>query len=208
MQQFKIEPFLWIHLGGLAAAPLWLMLMWLGFAIGTPFPFYWVELLFVAIIGIIPIFWMQWTRPFDIFSILLVALKPAQLTDEQRKILSLFKTRKNKILTLITAVGLLSIGWYLYQWAPLGTVTVIHLPQWRILGLIIAAIAFLLSNLFVQIPVSVLGVLLTSPQTWSKTNPYETDKITQDFTVLGLRVNKIFFIPTLPDSTSLTEKTS
>ncbi|MEM8778353.1 MAG: low-complexity tail membrane protein, partial [Cyanobacteria bacterium P01_G01_bin.49] len=131
MKNFQAEPFLWIHLGGIAAAPLFLILMWLALAIGDPLPFYWLELLLVAVIGIVPILWMQWQRPFNIFSLLLVAIKPEKLTEEQRKILSLFKTRKNKIFNGIATFGSLIIGWYLYQWAPMGTVTVIDLPQWR-----------------------------------------------------------------------------
>ncbi|MEM8780605.1 MAG: low-complexity tail membrane protein, partial [Cyanobacteria bacterium P01_G01_bin.49] len=71
----------------------------------------------------------------------------------------------------------------------------------------IGAIAFLLSNLFIQIPISVLGVLLTSQEKWSNTNPYDLDKINRDFTVLGLRVNKIFFVPSTTEPTELMEKT-
>lgn len=208
MKNFRTEPYLWIHVAGIAVAPLFLTVTWLALSIGDPLRFYWLELGLIGITGIVPILWMQWTRPFNIFSLLFVAIKPDKLTEEQRKILSLFKTRKNKIFNLMTALGLLILGWYLYQWSPLGSIVIITLPQWRILGLMIAAIAFLLSNLFVQIPASVFGVLITSPQQWLNTNPYPSDKITEGFTVLGLRVNHIFFIPSLPEAENLTEKTS
>ncbi|MDJ0546138.1 MAG: low-complexity tail membrane protein, partial [Microcystis sp. M53601_WE4] len=84
----KSEPFLWIHLAGLAALPIFLQIAWIGLAVGDPLPFLWLEWLFLGAIAIIPVFWMQWTKPFDIFSLLLVALKPSQLTPEQLKILS------------------------------------------------------------------------------------------------------------------------
>ncbi|MEA5536990.1 low-complexity tail membrane protein [Crocosphaera sp. XPORK-15E] len=197
MNNFRLEPFLWIHLAGIAVAPLLLLVMGLGLAVADPLPFYWLELVFLAVVGILPILWMQWTSPFDIFSILIVAIKPSSLTPDQRKILSLLKTRKNKILNAIAALVLLGIGWQLYHWAPLAAITAQMLPQWRILGLIIAVIAFLLTNLFIQIPVSVVGVLLTSQQQWLKTEPYDLEKILDDFTILGLRVNKIFLIPTI-----------
>jgi hypothetical protein len=61
--------------------------------------------------------------------------------------------------------------------------------------LLIAALAFLVSNLFVQVPVSVLGVLLTSEQQFSATEPYLVDKIPQQFTVPGLKVENI--LPTV-----------
>ncbi len=208
MNNFRIEPFLWIHLAGIALAPLLLIVMWLGLAVGDPLPFYWLELGLVAIIGILPILWMQWTKPFSIFSLLIFAIKPNSLTEEQRKILTLLKTRKNKIFQGITAIGLLGIGWLLYQWAPLAAVTATMLPQWRILGLLIAAIAFFLTNLFVQVPVSVLGVLLTSQQQWLKTEPIASENVLRDFTVLGLRVNKIFLIPTVSPSANLQENPS
>ncbi|ACB52163.1 conserved hypothetical protein [Crocosphaera subtropica ATCC 51142] len=208
MNNFRLEPFLWIHLAGLALAPLLLIVMWIGLGVSDPWPFYWIELVLVGVIGVIPILWMQWTKPFDFFSLLFLAVRPSSLTEEQRKILSLLKTRKNKILHGIAAIGLLGVGWLLYQLAPFAAVTASMLPQWRILGLMIAAIAFLFCNLFVQVPVSVLGVLLTSEKTWLNTEPIPLDKVVSNFTVLGLRVNKILLIPTLPPSSNMTEKSS
>ncbi|MDJ0508043.1 MAG: low-complexity tail membrane protein [Crocosphaera sp.] len=205
---FRIEPFLWIHLAGIALSPLLLMIMWIGLAVSDPWPFYWLELGFVGTIGVIPILWMQLTQPFDVFSLLFLAIKPDSLKEDQRKILNLLKTRKNKILHLLTAISLLGLGWLLYQWSSLASLTAAILPQWRILGLVIAAFAFLLCNLFVQVPVSILGVFLTSQKQWLKTQPIPCDQVLSNFTVLGFRVNRIFFVPNLPPSSDLTEKTS
>ncbi|MDJ0601418.1 MAG: low-complexity tail membrane protein [Crocosphaera sp.] len=208
MNNFRLEPFLWIHLAGLALAPLLLIVTWIGLAVSDPWPFYWVELVLVGIIGVVPMLWMQWTKPFDFFSILLLSIKPNHLTEEQRKILKLLKTRKNKIFHGIVAIGLLGVVWLLYQLAPFAAITASMLPQWRILGLMIAAIAFFFCNLFVQIPVSVLGVLLTSDKTWLTTKPIPCEKVISNFTVLGLQINKIFFIPSLPLSSNLNENPS
>ena len=205
---FRIEPFLWIHLAGLAVSPLLLMIMWIGLAVSDPWPFYWLELGLIGIIGVTPILWMQWTKPFDLFSFLFLVIKPNNLGEDKRKILSLLKTRKNKILHLLAAVGLLGLGWLLYQWSPLASLTASMLPQWRILGLFIAAVAFLLCNLFVQVPVSVLGVFLTSQKQWLNTQPIPGDQVLSNFTGLGIKVNGIFFIPSLPSSSDLSEKTS
>lgn len=208
MNNFRLEPFLWIHVAGLALTPLLLIVMWIGFAVSDPWPFYWAELVLVGVIGVMPILWMQWTKPFDFFSLLFLAVRPSSLTEEQRKLLRLLKTRKNKIFHSITAIGLLGIGGLLYQLAPFAAVTASILPQWRILGLAIAAIAFLLCNLFVQVPVSVLGILSTSEKTWLATEPIPLDQVSSHFTVIGLRVNKIFLIPTLNSTSNVTETTT
>lgn len=208
MTKFRSEPFLWIHLAGIAVAPLTLQLVWLGLAVGDPLPLFWLELLIVGAFGVVPVLWMQWTRPFDIFSLLLISVRPDSLTPEQRKILTLLKTRSLRILTVIVAVALSGILWELYQLAPLGAMTAAILPQWRILGLFIAAIAFFLSNLFVQIPIAVLRILLTSQQQWLTTEPYSSQRILQDFTVFGFRVRKILPINSELNSEETYAKTS
>lgn len=136
-------------------------------------------------------FWMQWQRPFEIFSLLLLAVKPEKLTPQQLQILSLFKTGKQRLLSLIVALGMVWVLWQLYRLAPLAAIAASFLPQWRILGLLIAAFAFAASNLFVQVPVSVLGVLLTGDKKFNVTTPYPMAQISQQFTIPGFKVEKI-----------------
>ncbi len=208
MNNFRLEPFLWIHLAGLALAPLLLVIVWIGLAVSDPWSFYWLELVIVGILGVIPILWMQWTKPLDLFCVLFLSVRPNSLTEEQRKILRLLKTRKNKIFHGLAAIGLLGVGWLIYQLAPFAAVTASMLPQWRILGLIIAAVGFFFCNLVLQVAVSILGVLLTSEKTWLATEAIPSNQVTNQFTVIGLRVSKIFLIPTLEPSSNLAEKTS
>ncbi|CCQ61026.1 low-complexity tail membrane protein [Crocosphaera watsonii WH 8501] len=207
MNNFRLEPFLWIHLAGLAIAPLLLVVVWIGLAVSDPWSFYWLELLIVGILGVMPILWMQWTKPFDFFGFLFLSVRPKSLTEEQRKILRLLQTRKNKVFHGLAAVGLLGVGWLLYQLAPFAAITASMLPQWRFLGLIIAAVAFCLCNLVVQVAVSVLGVLSTSDKTWLATEAIPSNQVTAKFTVIGLPVSKIFLIPTLDVASDLKEKT-
>lgn len=208
MNNFRLEPFLWVHLAGLALAPLLLIITWIGLAVSDPWPFYGGELGLVGMMGVLPILWMQWTKPFNFFSLLFFSIKPNSLTEEQRKILRLLKTRKNKIFHGLAAIGLLGIGGLIYQFAPFAAITASMLPQWRILGLMIAAIAFFLCNLFVQVPVSVIGVLLTSDKTWLTTEAIPCEAILTNFTSLGLKVSKIFLIPTLDSLSNVSEKAS
>jgi hypothetical protein len=192
MTNFRSEPFLWIHLAGLAAVPLLLQVTWLGLAVGDPLPFCWLELLLLAVVGIVPALWMQWHRPFDIFSLLAVSLAPPKLTVEQQKMLSLLKTQKQRLSAAIAASVMLAVLWLLYQTAPLAAPAAAFLPQWRILGLLLAAVAFAACNLFVQVPVSVLGLLATPEKKWAETEPYSPEKIPQAFTVPGFQVGRIF----------------
>lgn len=191
MRSFWSEPFLWIHVAGLAAFPIFIELTWLALAVGVPILPVWLELLLVAVVSIIPVLWMQLTRPFYIFSILAVAMKPPQLSEQQRRILSQFKTGENRLLTAGTAVFMLWLLWQLYYIAPLATSAALWFPQWRLASLIMAGLAFLASNLFLQIPLSVVGVLLTAKSELATTEPYPLELIPQDYTIVGWQVNQI-----------------
>jgi len=191
MRSFWTEPFLWIHLVGLADLLLTLELVWLGLAAGNPILPVWLELLLVAIIGIAPVLWMQLTHPFYIFSLLIVALQPEQLTQEQQKLLSLFKTKTNKVLTIVGTVLMLWILWQIYRVAPLAVAVAALIPGGHIVGLLVAGLAFLASNLFLQVPLSVIQVLLTRESEWQTTPAYPVEKIQQDFTIPGIKVNQI-----------------
>ncbi|MEB3189135.1 MAG: low-complexity tail membrane protein [Snowella sp.] len=197
MSSFRNEPFLWIHLSGIAVAPIALLIVWLSLAIATPITPYWLELVILGMIGIIPILLMQWQKPFEIFSLLVVSLRPEVLTLEQRKILSLFKRPKQQFLALLTALLMAGKLYGIYYFAPLAALPVVNFPQVRLLALFVAAIAFLVANLFVQVPVSVLGILFTQNKIYEETTPINIEDIPKTLTVPGLRVRKIFFIPEL-----------
>lgn len=209
MRSFWTEPFLWIHLAGLAAVPLALEFVWLGLAVGDPILPVWLELLFVAVVGIAPVLWMQLIRPFDIFSILVLALKPEQLTIEQRRILSLFKAKNNPVINIIAGVFMLWVLWQIYRVAPIAAAVAPFSPGWRVVGLLWAGLAFLGSNLFLQVPLSVLQVLFTSEKEFAAIEPYPVEKMSQDFTIPGLKVNKILpIVVTPPLGTSASEVSS
>ncbi|NJP09429.1 MAG: low-complexity tail membrane protein [Leptolyngbyaceae cyanobacterium RU_5_1] len=198
MRSFWSDPYLWIHLAGLAALPIWLELCVLGLAVGDPVLPVWLELLLISVVGIVPVLRMQWRRPFYIFSLVAVALKPEQLTDDQRRLLTLFKSQRNRVLAIAAALLLFIALRQLYDAAPIAAAAVPFSSSSRWLGLLVAAIAFLGSNLFLQVPVSVLSIMLTSETTFAATPPYATDQIRQDFTLLGLPVHQIL-PPVIPE---------
>ncbi len=201
MRAFWSDPYLWIHAAGLAALPLCLLVCLLGLAVGDPLLPVWLELSLIAAVGIAPIVWMQWQKPFYIFSLVAVALKPTQLTDDQRRILTLFKTRRSPIWIGLGALALLIVLRQLYYVAPIASEVTPFALGSRGLGLIVAAIAFLASNLFLQVPLSVIRVLLTTDQTFAATEPFAVEHIPQTFSVLGLQVNRIL-PPLLPETTA------
>lgn len=191
MRSFRSEPILWIHVGGLATLPVFLLLCLLFLSVGQPVLPVWVELLLVAGVGVMPLLWMQLRRPFYIFAILGVALKPENLTEQQRKILCLINTKLNRVLALLTATISIFMLWQLYQATPLMVNIASFLPQWRSVALLLAGLTFLASNLFLLIPVSVARVLVTNDTEFAAIEPLPLEKINQDFTILGVRVNKI-----------------
>ena len=92
--------------------------------------------------------------------------------------------------SFLVAILAIAILWQLYQIAPLANLAS-FLPQWRILGLILAALTFLASNLFLQIPVSAARILVTNDTEFAALEPLSLEKIKQDFTIFGVRVNHI-----------------
>ena len=67
MKPWRCDPYLWVHLAGLATVPLWIGLCLLGLAVGNPT---WpgLELGFIVAVGVLPVLVMQLRRPFYIFS--------------------------------------------------------------------------------------------------------------------------------------------
>ena len=187
----KSEPYLWLHLAGIAAVPLCLVLCLAGWRASVGLPA-WLVLLLVALAGIGPVVWMQWQRPFCIFSLVVLAVKPEQLSENQRRILAQFKAPIGKITTAVVVGLALVILWQLSQWAP--GVRPVQFAGGSLGGLLVAMVSFLLANLFLQVPASVLPVLLTPDSKLMP--PYPTAKISQDFTVIGLRVKQILPIAT------------
>ena len=192
VKSLRSEPFLWIHLTGIVMFPICLEISMMALSIGDSYPVA-LELFLLIAIGILPILLMQWLRPFYIFSILFLSLRPEALSDDQKIILSLFKTFKQKLLSAIALIVMLLSLWLLYRLSPLATGVVNFLPQWRILGLGTAILAFLASNLFLQVPLNVLLVLVTKQSKLDRVEPYPLEKITQAFTIPGIKVNQILW---------------
>jgi hypothetical protein len=190
MRSFRSDPYLWVHLAGVAAVPIFLELCLVGLGMGNSLMPIWFELLFVGGLGIAPILWMQWQKPFSIFSLLLLAVRSDHLTEDQRKILGLFKDPIQRVLSVAVAIAMAAMLWQLYRVAPVAHGLILPSAT-RGAGLLWAAIAFFFANLFLQVPMSVLRVLLLGDRTLVAAAPYPVEQIPSAFTIAGFRVQKI-----------------
>lgn len=190
----RSEPFLWIHFGGIIVFPLMLGITVIGLTVGDRYN-YLIELPWLIAIAILPVSLMQLYRPFNIFSVLFVALQPEFLTQKQRKILALFKRKQQKVISAIATGLMLFSLWLLYNFSPVIELANL-LPQQRILGLAIASIAFLGSNLFLQIPLSAFQVLLTSESEFAQIEQCSLEEIKSNFTTAGIKVSKLPLLTT------------
>lgn len=192
MAQIQIQQnrYLWVHFAALAAVPLLLDICLAGLASAGPafdYPAagslqFWA----LALLGIVPTLWMQLAKPFYIFSLPPLALKPAELTEDQRRCLQLLKSLQVKIIAGITASFALWLLWQVYARSP--QVTPLMSPT---AGLISAAIAFFVTCVILQISVSAGRSLFVGPDTLKRVVPVEVSAIASQFLILGLRVNKI-----------------
>lgn len=199
MRSFWADPYLWIHLAGVATVPLSLLVCLLGLAAGDPILPPWLELGLVAIAGIAPIAWMQFQKPFYIYSLLAVALRPPQLSEAQRKVLAMFVVRRNPIAIGVAAFILFLALKQIYAIAPIAE-GITPIPA-RGSGLIVAAVGFFAANLFLQVPLSVLLVMLSSEAEVAQIQPIEVDQIPSRLFVFGFPVDAI--VPPLnTDSTT------
>lgn len=188
----RSEPFLWIHLGGIVMFPLFFLLTAVSLAVGESYS-YWLEIPLLMAIAILPVLLMQLYRPFNIFSVLFLSLKPQSLTENQRRILALFQRKQQKLINALVAVLMLLSLWSIYHLSSMVTEIANLLPQQHILGLVMAIVAFFGANLFVQIPLSVLQVLFTqeSELTQIELELYTPETIEANFTTPGIQLSKV-----------------
>lgn len=194
------DPYVWIHLAGLATVPFWLDLCLSGLAVGDPVVPPWLELTTLGWVGTVPILWMQLQRPFYIFSIPGLAVRPDKLGEDRRRLLTLQRNWGTRILVCLSAIALFLVLYWLYQLAPIAADMTPFATKSRTAGWLICAVSFLFANLFAQVPATVIPLLLASPSTLENSRPFESTAILKRFMVLGLRVPAI--VPDLDQSST------
>jgi hypothetical protein len=193
MKSWRCDPYLWIHLAGLATVPLWIDLCLLGLAVETP-TLPGLEYGFIVALGVLPVLVMQLRRPFYIFSLPGLALRPGSLKTDQLRLLTQLRRWRVRLGALPVSIFLV---WVLVNLYPLAFLAreITPFGDWgRMGGVAIAALGFFLANLFLQVPVAVLQVMATPDRRMQTVVPYPIDQIATTFTWFGLSVDKI-----LPD---------
>jgi len=193
-QTFKSDPYLWLHLCGMATVPLWLEISFIALSTGDPQLPAFLEFLLIVTIGILPILWMQWQRPFYIYSLLLVAIHPNQLTLQQQTTLTFLRSEFRRVLAVAAAILLTITAFLLYQFAPIASLVNPLPPSLHFLGLMIAIVTFFFANLFFQVSLSVLWVVFNNGSVLTSAHPLTETEINEGFTIPGIRVKTI-----LPD---------
>ncbi|WP_162139108.1 low-complexity tail membrane protein [Synechococcus sp. PCC 7336] len=187
MRQSWFDPFVWIHVAGILVFPLWMLLCAIGLATGDPLGPAGLEKMAIALAGILPILAMQCYRPFNIFSVLLLALPPHQLADDRRRILAAFQAREHRWLAAAVAILLVYFLSDLYQIYPLleGLSPIADSPGAPISRFLIASLGLLGANLFLQVPLATLRVMVMEDGELTAIAPVTVEGAADDFTTLG-----------------------
>jgi hypothetical protein len=167
-----------------------------------------LELALLALLGVSPALWMQLRRPFYIFSLLALTLKPTALSDDQRRMLTLFQQWWVRSLAIVSPVLLVWLLWEIYPRAVVASDITPFASLGHFGGLAVAAGSFAMANLFLQVPVSVLAVMATSEKRFKRTTPYPLDEVKANFTQVGIPLNRLLpevlppegAVPTVEDS--------
>ena len=193
MIQLQQNRYLWVHFAALALVPLLLDFCLLGLAsarsaFGYPTA-YGFQFWLVALLCIGPPLWMQIARPFYVFSLPPLALNPDQLSEDQKRGLTVLLSWQIKALAGITALVSLWLLAQLYEKAAVVTKQAIPVMT-PMAGFVSAVVAFFFACLFMQIGVSAGRSLLVSPSALKRVEPYEGN-IASRFLIAGLRVKQL-----------------
>lgn len=186
------DPYLWLHLVGLATLPLTLSLMAIALAWGIPFPFSVAELVLIVLVGGIPVWVLQILRPWQPFGFLIFQIPPERMDERQKKILRLIQGTRQPVLNAVGAVFMVILLWQIAHYSPLATGMTEGLWQWRIFGLLGAIAGFFLSNVSLQMSITLLPTLFLSEQTVREIDPHPNVSIRRDFACWGLSMGQLF----------------
>lgn len=188
----RTEPFLLIHVALLAAVPLVIVLCMMGLAVGDPVLPGWLEMLILGLPPIALTIWIQWQKPLYPFSLWGLAKPATELSDRQRRVLSVLRRRINGWYTgawvaVVAGVFLYVVFRQIYISAPLAADIAPFPPVLRLIGILWAEVFFLIGNLLLQMGAAAARVMLVPPSEFNSLKPYESNLIRKDFTIVGIR---------------------
>ena len=199
MIELQQNRYLWVHFAALAAVPLLLDACLAGLASAGPafgYPLaYGGQFWLIALVGVLPPLAMQWLRPFYIYSLPPLALKPTALTDNDRRRLQLFQSWQVKAMSLVGAGVAVWLLAQVYRRSP--QVMPLMTPM---AGLVITVVAFFFMSLFLQLAAGCGRAIFVSPGALKRVPAYEEGAIARDFLILGVPLNQLLPLPTISES--------
>ena len=139
---------------------------------------------------------MQIQRPFYLYALPPLAVKPSALGEDDRRCLTVLTSWQIKALAGVTAGFSLWLLARVYDRLP----QILPVMEPRA-GLVCAIASFFFACLFLQISVSVLRSLFIGQDTLQRVKPFEPSEIASSFLIPGWRVNKILpTVATVTDS--------
>lgn len=201
----RIDPYLWLHLWGLATVPFWLAGCLAALGAGDPIGPAWLEEGLLALGGAVPMVLLQGRRPWYPFALLFLYVRPTALTVPQRQLLQAYRAWWRPLGNGLLALALVMVGDGLYRLAPIASGAT---PFWgwnRLLAGIIATGCFLLANVSAQMALTALGLLLVKSRPQRPIPPYPVEAISNSFTYWGIPTNGILPRSLLPEEASALE---
>ncbi|MBD2176104.1 low-complexity tail membrane protein [Pseudanabaena sp. FACHB-1998] len=186
------HPFIWGNIALTAGVPWLLAWSMAGLAVGDPVFPTWLEILLLGFPAIALGAWLQWQQPFSPFSLWFIAKSSADLSENERRVLTLIKQQRNGWhvtgwLAIAIALVMSAIFCKIYIAAPLAQAIAPFPAGLRLFGILWAEVCFLLSNILLQSGVSALRIKLTAASELSNLQPFPVEKIKNSFTTIGWR---------------------
>ena len=99
------DPYLWLHLVGLATLPLTTALVAIALVWGIPLPFSNTELILIVLLGGLPVWIVQIWRPWQPFGFLCFQIPPERMDERQKRILRLIQSNRQPLLNVCWCCG-------------------------------------------------------------------------------------------------------
>lgn len=151
----------------LAFLPIAIALVAIGLGTSVPALPVAVELAIVAVVGITPVFWLQWHQPIYIFCNGRVAIAPTDLNNAEQILLAQSQNREQRLLTVLVALLLLGLLQQIDQIAPLFAVLSpvnVAASGARFSGLVIASVGLAAAHFCAQVGLNAVRVAILKPE--------------------------------------------
>ncbi len=151
----------------LAFIPFGLGLVAVGLGTSVPLLPVELELVIVGLVGLVPVFWLQWHQPLYVFCNGLQALEPSGLDANAQNLLAQSQNREQRLLAILLVLLFLGVMQQIDQVSPLfaGLSPVNPAASGgRVIGLVIASVGLATAHAAAQVGLNAVRVALLKPE--------------------------------------------